>query len=304
LTSEASGWIKRGRIFEPANQAPWVGTHAALPVVEPIDRGHRVYFCSRDPEGRSQIGYGELAQGAIQIDRLAPEPVLRPGSLGAFDDAGVTTACLVRRDDRAYLYYTGWSRGVSVPFYLNIGLAISEQDGPFRRISAAPLLDRIDVDPYLSASPWVLAEAGVWRMWYISGTGWELINGRPRHNYHIKYAESPDGLHWTRTGAVAIDYSQGEYAFGRPCVLHDLRSGLYRMWFSVRGDAYRLGYAESGDGIVWQRDDTRAELPLSPNGWDSEMITYPVVFAQDRTLHMLYNGNGYGQTGIGLATWA
>ena len=156
----------------------------------------------------------------------------------------------MRRDDRVYLYYTGWSRGVSVPFYLNIGLAISAQDGRFHRVSAAPLLDRIVLDPYLNASPWVLVEANVWRMWYVSGTGWETINGQPRHNYHIKYAESSDGLHWIRTGAVAIDYGEGEYAFGRPCVMHDRDAARYRMWFSVRGDAYRLGYAESVDGIT------------------------------------------------------
>jgi hypothetical protein len=51
LTSETVGWVKRGRIFEPAGQASWIGTHAALPVVEPIARGHRVYFCSRDEAG-------------------------------------------------------------------------------------------------------------------------------------------------------------------------------------------------------------------------------------------------------------
>ena len=34
------------------------------------------------------------------------------------------------------------------------------------------------------------------------------------------------------------------------------------------------------------------------------MITYPVVFAADGTLQMLYNGNDYGRTGIGWATCA
>ena len=74
------------------------------------------------------------------------------------------------------------------------------------------------------------------------------------------------------------------------------------MWYSVRGGAYRLGYAESTDGIVWERKDDRAGLPVSQDGWDSEMITYPVVFRHRDTLQMLYNGNGYGRTGIGLAT--
>ena len=31
-------------------------------------------------------------------------------------------------------------------------------------------------------------------MWYVSGTGWEMKEGQPRHRYHIKYAESSDGI--------------------------------------------------------------------------------------------------------------
>jgi hypothetical protein len=296
-------WIKRGRIFEPAGQASWIGTHAALPVVDATDDRCRVYFCSRDPQGRSQIGYGDLAlDPSVAFGKLSAEPVLRPGPLGAFDDAGVTTSCLVRLDGRAFLYYTGWSRGVSVPFYLGAGLAISDDGGEYRRLSYAPLLDRSPVDPYLTASPWVLVEGSVWRMWYVSGTAWEMVNGHPRHNYHIKYAESRDGRDWVRSGIVCLDYAENEFAFGRPCVLRDTALGRYRMWYSVRGHAYRLGYAESTDGIVWQRADDRAGLSVSADGWDSDMITYPVVFRDRETLHMLYNGNDYGRTGIGLAT--
>jgi hypothetical protein len=294
-------WKKHGRILEPAGQAPWVGTHAALPVVESLGDEYRVYFSSRDQRGRSHIGFGSLTPGLSGVAGFCTAPVLSPGSLGAFDDAGVTTACLVRREERTFLYYTGWSLGVSVPFYLSVGLAIREGAGPFHRFTAAPLLDRTDTDPYLNASPWILVESGVWRMWYVSGTGWEVIESRPRHRYHIKYAESRDGLTWVRTGIVAIDYAEGEFAFGRPCVIRDA-SGRYRMWYSVRGDTYRLGYAESSDGIVWQRQDHEAGLIASGTGWDSEMIAYPVVFEADSVLQMLYNGNGFGRTGIGRAT--
>ncbi len=297
------GWTKRGRIFEPAGQAPWIGTHAALPVVEPTGQGYRVYFSSRDQHGRAQIGYGELAVDQdAGLGQISAEPVLGPGALGAFDDAGVTTACLVREQGRTFLYYTGWSLGVSVPFYLSVGLAVSDGDMQYRRLSPAPLLERCAVDPYLTASPWVIIEESLWRMWYVSGTAWEVIDGQPRHKYHIKYAESQDGCHWARNGVVCIDYAGDEHAFGRPCVIRDSALGRYRMWYSVRGGAYRLGYAESIDGIVWERKDDRAGLPVSQGGWDSEMITYPVIFRHRDTLQMLYNGNGYGRTGIGLAT--
>jgi hypothetical protein len=295
-------WVKRGRIFEPAGQARWVGTHAALPVMQPIGEHHRLFFSSRDDRGRSHIGFSELSlDQPSEILAVSADAVISPGPLGTFDDAGVTSSCLVDCAGCLYLYYTGWSLGVSVPFYLNVGMAASDDGGlTFRKVSQAPLLDRNISDPYLTASPWVLVENGTWRMWYVSGTEWTSASGGPRHRYHIKYAESADGVRWDRRGVVCIDYqSPDEHAFGRPCVVRD--GDLYRMWYSYRGSSYRIGYAESNDGIVWTRMDSEHVLPVSSTGWDSEMVTYPLIVNHDSRLCMLYNGNDYGRTGIGLA---
>ena len=109
-----------------------------------------------------------------------------------------------------------------------------------------------------------------------------------------------NGIQWDRRGIVCIDYaSPDEYAFGRPCVVKD--GDVYRMWYSYRGVTYRMGYAESNDGIVWTRRDAQCVLDVSAEGWDSEMVTYPVVISRSGRWEMLYNGNGYGRTGIGLA---
>ena len=75
------------------------------------------------------------------------------------------------------------------------------------------------------------------------------------------------------------------------------------MWFPVRGDAYRIGYAESADGIAWERHDRAGGLEPSGDGWDSEMVEYPSVFDDGGRRYMLFNGNGYGKTGVGLAVW-
>jgi hypothetical protein len=281
----------------------WAASHAALPVVAEDGAGRlRLYFSSRDGGGRSHIGCADLELGEREASAVPrPEPVLRPGALGAFDDSGVTGACLVRHEDREYLYYSGWSLGVTVPFYFFVGCAVSGDGGQsFERVSTAPVLERDAVDPYLTASPWIVVEDGRWRMWYVSGTGWDVVDGRPRHRYHVKYAESADGLVWERGGHVCIDYAGAhEYAVGRPCVVRD--GGLYRMWYSVRGAAYRIGYAESGDGLTWERKDDEAGIDVSTSGWDSEMQAYPIVVDRGGTRFLLYNGNGYGATGIGYA---
>jgi hypothetical protein len=297
------GWRRLGRLLLDVSAAPWAATHAALPAVEPIDQDRfTVYLSLRDSHGRARIGRTVLTMAANPA--LAPldaEPALDLGALGAFDDSGVTSSSIVSSGGHRFLFYTGWSRGVTVPFYLSAGLAISDGQR-FRRVSPAPLLDRTSVDPYLTASPFVLAEGDRWRMWYVSATEWREAPAGPRHYYHIRYAESADGLTWQRNGQVCLDYAaEEEHAFARPCVVRE--DGRYRMWYAVRGERYRIGYAESTDGIDWTRLDGEQGLDPAGDGWESTMVEYPFVFAHRGRRYMLYNGNDYGRAGVGLAVW-
>jgi hypothetical protein len=282
-------------------QVDWAVSHAMVPIVEPRSDGRlRVYFSAKDAEGRAQIGRVEVcADGSEPL--FDPEPVLKLGALGAFDDSGVMTSCLVHNGTIQRLYYIGWARGVSVPFYTFVGCAESSDDGAtFARVSAVPILERSGVDPYFTTSPWIVVERGVWRMWYTSGTKWEHVGGHPKHWYRIAYAESDDGIRWRREGYVCIDYAdEREYAISRPCVIRD--GDLYRMWYSHRGAAYRIGYAESRDGLSWVRRDAEAGIDVSTNGFDAEMIEYPFVYEVDGQRFMAYNGNGYGASGVGYA---
>src|SRR5882672_10585725 len=200
--SGAQRWTKKGLIFSPKEHSEWLVSHAALPVADRIEDIYRVYFSSRDKHGRAQIGFFEIdLDSPEKVLRVSEKPVIGLGSLGAFDDSGVTTSWIVNHGKRKYQYYSGWSLGVTVPFYFFVGLAVSEDGGEtYQRVSSAPILERNAVDPYLTASPCVLVEDGRWRMWYVSGTGWEMKDCRPRHYYHVKYAESTDGIHWKREG--------------------------------------------------------------------------------------------------------
>jgi hypothetical protein len=75
------------------------------------------------------------------------------------------------------------------------------------------------------------------------------------------------------------------------------------MCFACRGDRYRIGSAVSRDGVNWTRMDEILGLKRAATGWDSEMTCYPSLFWFKDKLWMLYNGNGYGLTGFGLAVW-
>lgn len=295
-------WRKLGRIFSPAGEVSWMRSHAAVPIAEPLVDGlFRVYFSTRDVQNRSHTAFVVIdITRPCDVLEVSTVPVLGPGELGAFDDSGAMATWLVDRGSERFLYYIGWNLGVTVPFRNAVGLAVSQDGQPFRRYVPGPIVDRSMVEPHFCASCCVLPDGDRWRMWYLSCTGWQMRAGRPEHRYHIKYAESDDGIHWRRDGAVAIDYADaGEYAISRPSVVRDM--DVWRMWYSHRGESYRIGYAESADGVRWTRRDDRAGIDVSAAGWDSEMIEYPYVFDHEGQRYMLYNGNNYGETGFGIA---
>lgn len=295
-------WKKLGLVYCPLGEETWLHSHAAVPIAEHIDGDlFRVYFSSRDASNRSFTGYVVIdINRPGKIVERSSEPVLVPGGLGEFDDSGAMATWLSEYGGKKYLYYIGWNLGVTVPFRNSIGVAIGVADGTFERLTPGPIVDRTMHEPHFAASCCVLPGEDGWRMWYLSCTGWRMRSGKPEHRYHIKYAESDDGVIWRRNGIVAIDYAgDSEYAISRPSVIRD--ADRWRMWYSYRGDRYRIGYAESDDGRQWRRSDNDAGIDVSEEGWDSEMVEYPFVFDHQGVRYMLYNGNGYGRTGFGLA---
>jgi hypothetical protein len=304
-------WIKHGRIYAPKECYGWGKSHAQLPTVDRLDERWRIYFAARDEKGRAQTSYIETVAGnPREILYEHHEPILPLGEAGAFDDCGIMPAWIVNVGDRKYFYYTGWSTKITVPYHTAIGLAISDDNGrTFEKFSAGPIFGPTPHEPYITGSPCVMVEGGLWKCWYFSCTKWELINGKQEPFYHIKYAESCDGIDWQREGAVAIDYQSGDEAgIGRPSVLRG--DGIYQMWYCYRKaygyredrkNSYRIGYAESRDGLSWVRLDDNAGIDISEDGWDSEMIAYPYVFEHDKRKYMFHNGNGFGRSGFGYA---
>jgi hypothetical protein len=300
----SGAWVRLGRLdLDTSRASAWAVSHAALPIPEPIAEGRwNIYLSLRDQQGRARIGRTVLTvEPQPALSPLEPDPILELGERGTFDDNGIVGSCLTNVGDRRYLFYTGWNRGVTVPFYLGAGLAVSDAGGPFRRVSRAPVLELVDEEPFLTGSPFVCNEGARWRMWYISGTGWITEGSGLEPCYNIRYAESGDGIHWERPGRTCIDYGAGEHAIARPWVIRD--DNQFRMWFAVRGTRYRIGYAESIDGINWTRADHVGGLTPSAEGWDSDMVEYPCMLDHQGRRYMLYNGNDYGRTGVGLAVW-
>ncbi|HKP37807.1 MAG TPA: hypothetical protein VJT71_13200 [Pyrinomonadaceae bacterium] len=293
-------WIKQGLIFRAAAQHSWMQSHTAvaIPLRMSGDR-YRIYFGTRDSENHPHIGYVEIdIKTPTKVLEISDQYVLGPGPRGCFDDNGVYPGCIVEDNGKLLMYYIGRSNGEPPLYYMSIGLAVSEDGGKtFHRLYKAPLMSRSEFDPWMVSTPFVMKEQGRWRMWYLSGLGWE---GR-RSYYHIKYAASEDGLSWVRDGQVCIDFRATETNIASPCVVKD--KGLYQMWYSyvIGNEGYRIGYAESADGLSWARKDDQAGIEPSASGWDSQGMSYPFVIDHDGVKYLFYSGNYFGRDGMGIA---
>lgn len=298
-------WKKKGLLLIPEGQYWWLQSHAMLPTIYHLeDNKYRIFISGRDTENRSQIGFFDiLVKGEeLVVLSISEDPVLSPGERGCFDDNGVTPSCIVKKDHQDFLYYIGWNSGTTTTrMSLIAGLSTgSASKGVFDRYSRAPLLERTNLEPFsILTAPFVINEGGLWHMWYVSCNGWK---SKDLPIYNIKYATSKDGVNWDRNGHVAIDFAgEHETALARPWVIKD--KDVYKMFFSYKDPAigYRIGVAESPNGKDWLRKDNKAGIDVSEDGWDSEMIEYSAVFKHEDNYFLLYNGNGYGATGVGYA---
>lgn len=300
-------WRKLGRIFCPSGESEWLHSHAMIPIPERIDGDlYRIYFSSRDRWNRGHGAYLELDMRAPQnVLRVHDRPILAPGELGCFDDSGALPNSLVVRDGRKRLYYTGINLGVTVKIRNSIGVAEwNDEKECFEKLFPGPIIDRTRELPHFVATPEVHWEKGRYRAWFTRCVRWEAAPGGARHFYNLEYAESADGLSWQRDGHTAIDFrDEHEYALGVPRVVKD--GDVYKMWFCSRAtpdcETYRLRYATSADGKDWVRQAGIAGIDVTPGEWDGEMICYPFIFDHDGRRYLLYNGDGYGRTGFGLA---
>lgn len=292
-----------GHIFMADGQQPWMASHGTAAFATVLEGSvHRLYFSPRDRENRSRVAWLDIdMRKPTTVLRVSDVPVLDIGEPGYFDDHGVNVCQVVPFGGRYLMYYLGWNLGVTTPFRNAIGLAVSDvPHGPFVKYSPAPVLDRSHEDPLTLSTPWIVEENGVLRMWYGSSLSWEKDGLDIQHV--IKYAESEDGINWRRDGRVVLPLMEGESGLARPCVMKTEHG--YEMWYTRRIGrkvTCRIGYATSADGLLWQRRDAEVGIDVSASGWDSEMIDYPCVFRFEGRDYMLYNGNGFGRTGFGIA---
>lgn len=298
-------WHKLGQLWEVPSHGrhPKLLTHAANPLPVHLQGDvYRVFYSGRDARNRSSVGAVDIDIVRRELVRDHVQPFFEHGREGSFFADGVSIGNCYSVGETRYMLFMGWQAPADGHWRGDIGRLVVRGDLTLAADGTRPFLGATAEDPVSLSYPWVQAEAGGgWRMWYGSTVTWDAGNGEMLHV--IKTARSTDGHAWERVGQAVPSPVGTAQAFSRPTVARSADGGL-EMWFSYRsgsGEAYRIGYARSEDGSQWRLALDESGIAVSPGAWDSDMIEYPFVWEHGGAQYMLYNGNGYGRTGFGLA---
>jgi hypothetical protein len=142
--------------------------------------------------------------------------------------------------------------------------------------------------------PMVIEDGGVYKMWY---TGYSIYGpGR------IGYATSPDGVNWTpyASNPVLDLGSPGEWDdthLEAPFVINE--DGNFEMWYmGCDGEACRVGYATSPDGIAWTKYSGNPVIDIGNEFWNNTNLQHPVVLHEDGIYKAWVNTQGDDGSGV------
>jgi len=301
-------WRKLGRIWMPSGELTWAKKYASCPTPMILENGNiRIYIQIRDDKDIGRIGYVDVDKyNPKKIIKVSEKPVLDIGKKGAFDDNGVFPSSILKnKDGSIYLYYIGFELCHNIRYRLLTGLAVSNDGGDtFVRIKNTPILERSDKELFIRGGPFVYRDNNqIFKMLYVAGSEWELIDGKSMPVYDIRYIESLDGVNWPDSGEKLFDLDRdNEHGLGRPFI-YSLNNYQILM-YSIRKKnprTYRIGHAICKNFEDWIRVDSDIGMNISHSGWDDNDIEYASIIASENKIFCFYNGNNFGETGFGLA---
>jgi hypothetical protein len=243
--------------------------------------------------------------------------VLGLGAPGAFDERGNFTVSAVADGGTTWLFYGG-SDATGDPACpgirdsnWRIGVARSTDGVTFERVPGTERGGAIlDVgapgrfDSFLAYRPFVLKDGTTWRMWYNGSTQpFHCPTGTLANDRRIGYAESADGVHWTKSydgagpGGSALPLgAPGELDAQQVGYVWVIRDGdRLRMYYSANDalNFWRVALAESTDGRTWTKvrgkGATGAVLDLGgPGTLDAACAYQPSIVKEREGLYRMW----------------
>ena len=216
-----------------------------------VDGTHHMYFEGQVVDSplydHFDIGHATSPDGVVWTMDPA-NPVLSRGGGSEWDSGTAASAVVIHDGAQFRMWYQGGAEGDSMR---SVGYATSADGSSWTKHAGNPILGPGPGGSFDDGSIWpgtVLFDGSIYRMWYTGGrAGDEFLSQT------IGYAESADGLSWTRRLEPVTGLNEGWESTMElsPSVVFD--GSVYRMWYSgaVWMNWVNIGYAESRDGVEW-----------------------------------------------------
>ena len=291
---------KKGIILN-SDKVSWHKSYTWVPTAYKLnERQAVVFFARRDKNNESDTGYFIFDVEKEKIIKISKKPILKRGPLGSFDDSAAIASQILKVDNKFYLYYVGWTRGIKVPYFSSIGLAISKNIfGPYKKISKAPIISKSKENPFFVATCFVKKEKK-FKMYLTSNLEWKKLKNSVVPRYLIKASVSRDGINWQHSKKNIINFeSESEKAITRPWIINYQKKDI--MFYSVKKKEYKIATS-----IFQKKKWVRKKIfeftgSKKKSEFDSKSQEYASVLSFNNQLVMFYNGNNYGKDGIGYA---
>jgi hypothetical protein len=185
-----------------------------------------------------------------------------------------------------------------MPYTIFTGLATAKSlSGPFTSVSSTPILDRKDLAGRFIRSALICTDEN--RKYYVACDEWR--NGKPRYRLACleKKPFSGDVVHTLRLPQLYYNLIGIGKSYIWKSPVTQKWCGLFSYRYYIGGeDRYQIRYGESEDGISWSETE---QLFIPLDDWDSKMQCFPHLVRVGEKIYMFYNGDGFGEEGMGVA---
>ena len=296
-------WKKHGRIFHIGlkKKNSFSYSHTSNPVPVKIKNDiYRIFYASRNKDNKSSIFSFDFDLKKLKIIKFSNKPVIKFNPNSYFSH-GVTPGQIFKYKNTNYMLCMCWQIPQNQHWRGDIGIFRFNKKMNKLQANKKIFLDAKKLNEISLSYPAIIKKKSILDIFYGSTVEWESDKRDMIHiikflRYNLKSKKI-----FCKKIAIHNKKNICE-AMSRPTIL-DYKN-ILNLWFSYRNgkknSKYKIGYAFFKNK-KWKLDLNKNIIKKSKLGFDSEMVEYPYVFKHKKKLYMLYNGNSYGASGIGLA---
>ncbi len=287
----SQGWIKyEGNPLGLKSEAGWDSEIIAVSVLK--EEGMYRMWYSGYNSTLSGIGMATSVDG-VHWEKYEGNPLIVPGP-GAYDSDFIFAPTVVKDQSGYKMWYTGSDEASRWTIELATSLDgvnwVKHDDNPV--LQPGPEW----YDGERAGDPWVLHDGGIYKMWY-------TCQNRPEITYGIAYATSVDGIEWTKHPEnpvlIAGDEGPDSDSVRDPCVVKT--GAKFEMWYRGIKEKWTTCYADSPDGVNWQRYAQNPVLSGEAGGWDAR-VWFPRLLVEENKYSMWYTSADINDIGYAYLT--